>query len=82
MNIKILLSLLFGEVNAPKTDLRKRQTREDRLRGLNCFFERNFYTLTGLAIIFLLIIFVAVCFLLVGSCTDSGVTYNQMRGVI
>ena len=80
--IRTLLTLLLGDVNAPKHDLRKTPTREDRMKSLNAFFERNFYVFAGLAIIFLLIVFVAVCFIFVGSCTDSGVTYNQMGRII
>ena len=80
--LTLLITLLLGDVNAPKHDLRKTPNKQDRMKALNAFFERNFYIIAGLTIVFLLIMFVAVCFLLVGSCTDSGLTYNQMGRII
>ena len=77
--LTLLLTLLLGDANAPKHDLHKRPTREDRFKA-NSFFKRDIYIMAGIAI--LMIVFVVVCFLIVGSCTDSGAVYNQMGRVI
>ena len=81
--IYYLINLLFGTMNVPKHDLRKKPTRNDNMRKLNRFIERNFYIICVLAIIFLLIMFVVVCYAIVGvSATESGVTYNTMERII
>ena len=82
--IRSLLILLFGtSKNVPKHDLRKKPTSDDAIKSLNEFLQRNFYIICVLAIIFLLIVFVIVCYALVGvSATDSGTMYNSMEKII
>ena len=82
--IRSLLILLFGtSKNVPKHDLRKKPTSEDAIIELTHFLQRNFYIICVLAIIFLLIVFVIVCYALVGvSATDSGTMYNSMERII
>ena len=56
---------------------------EDYLKKFNCWIQRNFYIICLAAIVFLLIIFVIVCYMLVGvSATESGTYYNGLKGVI
>ena len=81
--IYYLINLLFGTMNVPKHDLRKKPTRNDNMRKLNRFIERNFYIICVLAIIFLLIMFVVVCYSIVGvSAVESGVPYNHIGDII
>ena len=80
--ITSLINLLVGTPTA-KHDLRKKPTKEDRYRTLNCWIQRNFYIIALAAIIILLILFVVVCFAIVGvSATESGVQYNQFNNII
>lgn len=80
--ITSLINLLVGTPTA-KHDLRKKPTKEDHFRTLNCWIQRNFYIIALAAIIILLILFVVVCFAIVGvSATESGVQYNQFNNII
>lgn len=78
--IYYLINLLFGTMNVPKHDLRKKPTFKESFYS---FLERNFVLFAYLAVIFLLIMFVVVCYAIVGiSATESGVTYNAMERII
>ena len=84
MNIlRLLQVLILGNKNIPKHDLRKRKTSDDAMKSLNMFLQKNFYIICVLAILFLLIVFVIVCYLLVGvSAVESGAVYNNMEAII
>lgn len=83
MNLSYLFTFLIGNSNSSKDVLTRKPTREDYIRNLNCWIERNFYIIALAAIIILLILFILVCFAIVGvSATDSGVTYNHMNTII
>ncbi len=63
--------------------LHKKPTREDYMRDINCWIQRNFYILCAIAIMILLVVFVVACFTIVGaSATESGVQYNHFQDVI
>lgn len=80
--ITTLINLLVGTPTA-KTDLRKKPTKEDRIRTLNCWVQRNFYIIALATMIILLVVFIFVCFAIVGvSATESGVQYNQFNNII
>jgi predicted RND superfamily exporter protein len=67
----------------PKHDLRKRNTSDDAMKGLNEFLQKNFYIICVLAILFLLIVFVICCYMVVGvSAVESGTVYNNMEAII
>ena len=83
MNLITTLYNLVTGTPTIKHDLRKKPTREDLLRGINCWIQRNFYIICLAAIVFLLITFVMVCYMLVGvSATESGTYYNGLKGVV
>ena len=84
MNIlRLLQVLLFGTQPVPKHDLRKRPTSDDAMKSLNEFLQRNFYIICVASIIFLLIVFVIICYLLVGvSAVESGAVYNNLEAII
>jgi hypothetical protein len=84
MNIlRLLQVLILGNRNVPKHDLRKRNTSDDAMKGLNEFLQKNFYIICVLAILFLLIVFVICCYMVVGvSAVDSGITYNHIGDMI
>ena len=80
-----ILNILLGveTTTTPKHDLRKKPTREDHMRTLNCFFQRYFYIFCIIAIIFLLIVFVICCYMIIGmSAVDSGTLYNHWEAII
>ena len=57
--------------------LHKKPTREDYMKEINYFITRYWGIIAVLAVIFLLFVFVAACFAIVGvSATESGVYYN------
>jgi len=63
--------------------LQKKPTREDYQKEINYWVTRNFGIIAIVTVIFLLIVFVIVCFAIVGvSATDSGVVYNHFNEVI
>lgn len=77
-----LMILLVGTPQ-PKYSLHKQPTKEDFTRNLNCWIQRNFYIICILAILFLLLAFVFVCFAIVGvSAVESGTVYNHMEAII
>ena len=83
MNLITTLYNLTTETPRAKNTLHKKPTREDYLKKFNCWIQRNFYIICLAAIVFLLIIFVIVCYMLVGvSATESGTYYNGLKGVI
>ena len=73
----------MGNKVTPKHDLRKKPTSDDARKSLNEFFQRNFYIICVASIIFLLIVFVIVCYAFVGvSAVESGTVYNHIGDVI
>lgn len=79
--MKSVLQFLFVSNNS-KDILSKKPTKEDHLKSLNCFIGRYFYIFALAAIVLLLILFVVVCFAIVGSATESGNLYNHLGEVI
>lgn len=84
MNPVLLILLTFlGFKTGPVNDLRKQPTREDYRRSLNCWVQRNFGIVALATIILLLIVFVFVCYALVGvSAVESGNYHNHFMDVI
>ena len=81
--LRLLQVLILGNKNVPKHDLRKRKTTSDAMKSLNSFIERNFYIICLASILFLLIMFVIVCYAIVGvSAVESGTVYNHIGDVI
>ena len=81
--LRLLQVLILGNRNVPKHDLRKRNTSDDAMKGLNEFLQKNFYIICVLAILFLLIVFVICCYMVVGvSAVESGTVYNNMEAII
>jgi hypothetical protein len=81
MNFTQLINLLLGNPTTSKVRLAKKPTREDHIRSLNCWIERNFYLIVLACMIFLLIAFVLVCFAIVGvSSVESGGMRNFVNG--
>lgn len=81
--LSLLWVLLVGTPSNGKARLTKKPTKEDYTLRINCWIERNSYIICVLAIVFLLIGFVFVCFALVGvSAVESGVQYNHFGDVI
>lgn len=79
----MLQGLILGNRNVPKHDLRKRKTTSDAMKSLNSFIERNFPIICLASILFLLIMFVIVCYAIVGvSATESGAVYYHMEKII
>lgn len=83
ISILSLLWVLLAGTPQPKYDLRKPTTKEDHLRTLKCWAQRNFYLIALAAILILLIAFVLFMFWICGvSAVESGNYYNHMGGVI
>ena len=81
--LSLLWVLLVGTPNQPKHDLRKQPKKEDINRKINLWIERNFGLIALATIVFLLILFVLMCFWLVGvSAVESGIQYNHFEEVI
>jgi len=79
--LRLLQVLILGNRNVPKHDLRKKPTSDDAIKSLNEFLQRNFYIICVASIIFLLIVFVIVCYALVGvSAVESGAMRNFVNG--
>ena len=79
--LRLLQVLILGNRNVPKHDLRKRKTTSDAMKSLNSFIERNFPIICLASILFLLIVFVIVCYALVGvSAVESGAMRNFVNG--
>lgn len=77
-----LLILLLGNRNNDYDILSRKPLKEDYYREFNYWIQRNFYTIALAAIIFLLIMFVIVCFSIVGvSAVESGTYYNHLGGL-
>ena len=76
--LTLLLSMVFSNKS-----LYRKPTMEDFKKEINLWVTRNFGIIAIVSIIFLLIVFLWVCFALVGvSATDSGVQYNHFHEVI
>jgi uncharacterized membrane protein len=83
MKFTQLINLILGNPTTSKVRLAKKPTRDDHIRSLNCWIERNFYLIVLACMIFLLIAFVLVCFAIVGvSAVESGVPYNHIGDII
>ena len=84
MNPVLLIFLTFlGFKTGPVNDLRKQPTREDYMRSLNCWVQRNFGIVALTTIIILLIVFIIVCSAIVGvSAVESGNYHNHLMDVI
>lgn len=83
--IMLLLVSLFGQSNCPKHDLRKQAPRHksNMMAKVNRFIQRNRTTIALIFIILCFILFVIVCFTVVGaSGTESGNVYYHMKDVI
>ena len=86
--LSLLWILLVGTPTSKKSTIlnKKMSNQEKRIYykvKFNLWIERNFYIICLAAIAFLLIIFAAMCFWLVGVSTlESGNYYNHLGGVI
>lgn len=81
--IQMLIIMIVGNSNGPVNDLRKKPTREDHLKTLNCIIQRYYYVFVGLFLLGVFIAFICVCFAFVGaSGVESGSYYNHMVDVI
>lgn len=82
--LQILLVSLFGINNhEPVHDLRKKPTREDHLKKLNCTLKKYSYIFLGLFFLGLFIVVVIVAIISIGPSTvDSGLVYNHMDKII
>lgn len=79
-SILSLLSVLLVGTSTSKNSLHKKPTYEDKRKALNSWVQMNFGIIALAAVVFLLIIFVFVCFLLVGvSATESGTYYYHLK---
>ena len=77
--------LLIGDNPTGQVRLEKRpqQNRWTISRKIEAYIARHFYLIMVLFMLILLVVFVTVCFAIVGaSATDSGVTYNAMEQII
>lgn len=75
-----LTLLLFGDSHQPVYDLHRRNTKEDKLIKLNGVIGQYFYIICILAIIFCVIVFLAVCIKFGFSATESGMMRNFVNG--
>ena len=86
--LSLLWILLAGTPTPDKSTIlnRKMSSQEKRIYykvRFNLWIERNFGFIALAAIIILLILFVAMCFWIVGaSCLESGTVYNHFQEVI
>ena len=83
--IQTLQVLLIGDNPTGQVRLEKRpqQNRWTISNKIEAFIARHFYLIMVLFMLILLVVFVTVCFAIVGaSATDSGVTYNAMEKII
>lgn len=72
--------LVFGTPTA-KNSLHKKPTREDHSKHFKCWIQMNSDIIALAAILILLIIFIVVCFKIVGvSATESGMLRNFING--
>lgn len=79
----VLLTVLGYKDNGPVNDLRKKPTREDHIRNIECFIQRHFYIIMMLFLAILMITFITFCYMLVGvSAVESGTIYNHIGDVI
>lgn len=86
--LSLLYFLLVGTPTPEKsTVLNKKMTNQEKRIHykikINLWIERNFGFIALAAIVILLIIFIVMCFWIVGvSATESGTVYNQMGRII
>lgn len=82
--LQILLVSLFGINNhEPVHDLRKKPTREDHIRKIDCFVKRYYGFCIAVMLIAMFIVLVVVAVMSVGpSAVDSGLVYNHMDKII
>lgn len=77
--------LLIGDNPTGQVRLEKRpqQNRWTISNKIEAYIARHFYLIMVIFMLILLVVFVTVCFAIVGaSATDSGVTYNAMEKII
>ena len=77
--------LLIGDNPTGQVRLQKRpqQNRWTISNKIEAYIARHFYLIMVLFMLILLVVFITVCFAIVGaSATDSGVTYNAMERII
>ena len=68
-------------MSKPVYDLRKKPTKEDYFRDFNCWCQRNFYIIAVISIVLSLLVFVFVCYNVVGVCAvESGGMRNFLAG--
>lgn len=86
--LSLLWILLVGTPTPNKSKvLNKKMTNQEKRIyykvKINLWIERNFGLIALAAIIILLIIFVVMCYWIVGvSATESGTVYNQFQNII
>ena len=83
--IQTLQVLLIGDNPTGQVRLEKRpqQDRWTISNKIEAYIARHFYLIMVLFMLILLVVFITVCFAIVGaSATDSGVTYNAMERII
>ena len=69
-----------GQVRLEKRPQHNRWTISNKIEA---YIARHFYLIMVLFMLILLVVFITVCFAIVGaSATDSGVTYNAMERII
>lgn len=82
--IQMLLITIFGFDNKPKYDLHKKPSWKSQLVvKLNNWIQKYFFVIAFIAIIICLIVFIIVCFTVVGaSGVESGNYYNHIKDVV
>lgn len=82
--IQMLIILLVGtkSANQPVHDLRKKPTKEDYLKTLDCTLQRYRWIFLALFFLVILITFMWVCFAVVGASVESGNYYYHLQRVV
>ncbi len=79
MNILLILLTLLGYNKSQPARLQKKVTLREKI---NCWAYLHRYELLLLITIIVMITFVLVVFLAIGSATDSGMWYNHIEDVV
>jgi len=82
--IQMLIVLLVGARTVqPVHDLRKKPTREDHIRTIDCFVKRYYGFCIAVFLLAMFIVLVVVAVLSIGpSAVDSGLVYNHMDKIV
>ena len=82
--IQILIILLVGTKTVkPVHDLRKKPTRKDYIRTIDCFVKRYYGFCIAVFLLAMFIVLVIVAIACIGPSTvDSGLVYNHMDKII